>query len=445
MKKPTMKLRVKRELLPMKRIHQKGHWNEKTLPKPKSSGKDIATPKDPPASILNRLRRRRFLLRHRGKPCHDFVLSKAMRSAIHVCGGKRPPGLRCKEWAMQFLPTKFASKMQRRHTDPSWNLILQKSDRVLLPIVSTEKAVGRVLQPTVSVKSNRELCTRWCALCGAPDPSMCWCAASLVATMHKENCKQFVEFYYGARNPLKENTDPTDQRTIQTALGSLAGNTMTREISMLVLGGVVLYLALVGKPDSLPQVQQALLNADWNSLRQSLKRVGKGKLFRGGQRPYAPGKAGLPDAMRAFHKGLGSDIFPLMNDLRKLRSSTSRAPTVYDLVERVASDTSIKCFGRYFKKRFLEILCLMGGIRLGGFRLDDSELDGAASVFPIADNSATALRRIFPAARNDNLRRQGMRTLSRSMAAGGSKISFCRMHAMLCFKQKQDGGVLSYS
>ena len=194
----------------------------------------------------------------------------------------------------------------------------------------------------------------------------------------------------------------------------------------------------------MPQVQAALLNADWNSLRQSLKRVGKGKLFRGGQRPYTPGKAGLPNAIRAFHKGLGSDIFPLMNDLRRLRSSTSRAPVVYDLVERVANDTSVKCFGPYFKKRFLEVLCLMGSIRLGGFKLEDAELDFAAAVFPIADNSARGLKRIFPAATSDHLRRQGIRSLCRSMAAHGSKISFCRMHAMLCFKQKQDAGVLSY-
>ena len=73
-----MKLRVKRGLLPVKRVHQNGHWNEKVLPKPKSTSKDIATPTDPPASILNRLRQRRFVLRHNGKPSHVFVLSKAI-------------------------------------------------------------------------------------------------------------------------------------------------------------------------------------------------------------------------------------------------------------------------------------------------------------------------------------------------------------------------------
>ena len=113
---------------------------------------------------------------------------------------------------------------------------------------------------------------------------------------------------------------------------------------MLVLGGISLYLALVGKIDSMPHVQQALLAADCKALRQSLKQVGQGALFRGGQRPYSPGKSCLPDALLSFYNSLGTDIHPLMNDLRRLRSSTSRAPLVYDLVERVANDTSIKCF-----------------------------------------------------------------------------------------------------
>ena len=51
---------------------------------------------------------------------------------------------------------------------------------------------------------------------------MCWCAASLVTTMHDKNYDKFREFYYGARNPLRNNTDPTDQRAIQNALGDWA-------------------------------------------------------------------------------------------------------------------------------------------------------------------------------------------------------------------------------
>jgi len=259
--------------------------------------------------------------------------------------------------------------------------------------------------------------------------------------MHETTYEQLADFYYNARNPLAKSTDPTDQRALQNAFFDMAGRETVGAPPMYVLGGTCLYLALVGK---IEHVRQALLAADCKALRQSLKHVGKGGLFRGGQRPYSPGKSGLPTALRSFYDNLGSDILPLMNNLQRLRSSTSRAPVVYDLVERVANDTSVKCFGPYFKKRFLEVLCLMGGVRLGGFKLEDVELDFAAAVFPIADNSARGLKRIFPAATSDDLRRQGIRSLCRSMAARGSKISFCRMHAMLCFKQKQDGGVLSY-
>jgi len=262
--------------------------------------------------------------------------------------------------------------------------------------------------------------------------------------MHETAYEQLADFFYNPRNPLSTNTDPTDQRALQKALFDMANKETVGAPPMIVLGGTCLYLALVGKTDSMPHVQQALLAADCKALRQSLEHVDKGELFRGGQRPYSPGKSGLPTALRSFYHNLGSDILPLMNNLQRLRSSTSRAPVVYDLVERVANDTSVKCFGPYFKKRFLEVLCLMGGIRLGGFKLEDAELDFAAAVFPIADNSARGLKRIFPAATGDHLRRQGIRSLCRSMAAHGRKISFCRMHAMLCFKRKQDAGVLSY-
>ena len=413
------------------------------LPKPKSSAKDLATPTDPPESILNRLRQRRFQQKQ-GKPSHAFVLSKAMRSAIHARDGRRPPGLRCKEWPMKCLPTNLSSKLRHQPKDHSWNLVLSKTGRVSQPTVPPVDRTGRVLQPTGSASISRDLCTRWCAICGAPDPSFCWCGASLVPTMHKTAYKQLADFYYNPRNPLSKNTDPPDQRALQKALFDMANKETVGAPPMIVLGGTCLYLALVGKTDSMPHVQQALLAADCKALRQSLEHVDKGELFRGGQRPYSPGKSGLPTALRSFYHNLGSDILPLMNNLQRLRSSTSRAPVVYDLVERVANDTSVKCFGPYFKKRFLEVLCLMGGVRLGGFKLEDAELDFAAAVFPIADNSARGLKRICPAATSDDLRRQGIRSLCRSMAARGSKISFCRMHAMLCFKQKQDGGVLSY-
>ena len=319
-----------------------------------------------------------------------------------------------------------------------------KTGRVSQPTVPPVHRTGRVLQPTGSASVSRHLCTRWCAICGAPDPSFCWCGASLVPTMHETTYEQLADFYYSPRNPLAKHTDPTDQRALQKSLSDMANRETVGAPPMLVLGGTCLYLALVGKTDSMPHVQQALLAADCKALRQSLEHVGKGKLFRGGQRPYKPGKSGLPRALRSFYRNLGSDILPLMNNLQILRSSASRAPVVYDLVERVANDTSVKCFGPYFKKRFLEVLCLMGSIQLGGFKLEDTELDFAAAVFPIADNSARGLKRIFPAATGDHLRRQGIRSLCRSMAAHGRKISFCRMHAMLCFKQKQDAGVLSY-
>ena len=439
----STKLSVCKNKLPPKRVHQKGHWKDNVLPKTKSAAKDLATPHDPPSSILNRLRQRRFRQKH-AKPIHVFLLSKGMRSAIHARDGRRPPGLRRTEWAMQRLPTNLPSKLQHRPKDHTWNLVLSKTGRVSQPTVPPVDRTGRVPQPTGSVSVSRHLCTHCCAVCGTPDPSFCWCGASLVSTMNDTAYEQLADFFYNPRNPISTDTDPADQRALQKAFFDMANKETVGAPPMIVLGGTCLYLALVGKPDSMPHVQQALLAADCKALRQSLEHVDKGELFRGGQRPYSPGKSGLPTALRSFYHNLGSDILPLMNNLQRLRSSTSRAPVVFDLVERVANDTSIKCFGPYFKKRFLEVLCLMGGVRLGGFKLEDGELDFAAAVFPIADNSARGLKRIFPAATSDHLRRQGIRTLCRSMAVHGNKISFCMMHTMLCFKQKQDAGFLSW-
>ena len=258
--------------MPRKRVHQKGHWNDNVLPKPKSSAKDLATPHDPPSSILNRLRQRRFQQKH-AKPSHVFLLSKAMRSAIHARDGRRPPGLRRTEWPMQRLPTNLSSKLQHQPKDHTWNLVLSKTGRVSQPTVPPVDRTGRVLQPTGSTSVSRHLCTRCCAICGAPDPSFCWCGASLVPTMHETTYEQLADFYYSPRNPLAKDTDPTDQRALQKALSDMANRETVGAPPMLVLGGTCLYLALVGKTDSMPHVQQALLAADCKALRQSLEHV----------------------------------------------------------------------------------------------------------------------------------------------------------------------------
>ena len=136
------------------------------------------------------------------KPSHAFLLSKAMRSAIHARDGRRPPGLRRTEWPMQRLPTNLSCKLQHQPKDHTWNLVLSKTGRVSQPTVPPVHRTGRVLQPTGSASVSRHLCTRWCAICGAPDPSFCWCGASLVPTMHETTYEQLADFYYSPRNPL---------------------------------------------------------------------------------------------------------------------------------------------------------------------------------------------------------------------------------------------------
>ena len=88
--------------------------------------------------------------------------------------------------------------------------------------------------------------------------------------MHETTYEQLADFYYSPRNPLAKDTDPTDQRALQKALSDMANRETVGAPPMLVLGGTCLYLALVGKTDSMPHVQQALLAADGKALRQSL-------------------------------------------------------------------------------------------------------------------------------------------------------------------------------
>ena len=145
-----------------------------------------------------------------------------MRSAIHARDGRRPPGLRRTEWPTQRLPTNLSSKLQQQSKAHTWNLVLSTTGRVSQPTVPPVDRIGRVLQPTGSASVSRHLCTRWCAICGAPDPSLCWCGASLVPTMHETAYEQLADFYYNPRDPLSKNTDPTDQRALQKALFDMA-------------------------------------------------------------------------------------------------------------------------------------------------------------------------------------------------------------------------------
>ena len=84
--------------------------------------------------------------------------------------------------------------------------------------------------------------------------------------MEETMYEQLADFHYNPHNPLAKHTDPNDQRALQKALSDMANKETVGAAPMLVLGATCLYLALVGKTDSMPHVQQALLAADCKAL-----------------------------------------------------------------------------------------------------------------------------------------------------------------------------------
>ena len=134
---------------------------------------------------------------------------------------------------------------------------------------------------------------------------------------------------------------------------------------------------------------------------------------------------------------VGTSVGPLlvsgMVAISQVRVPRKRVVIVRLLLGTPAVHLDLSNCGSDRRNRCLHLLVLSGSACAARCNLADSDLDRAIDRFPSADNIIVVLRMLFLAATANALQRQGMRSLCRAMRCRGSKMSFCRNHALLCF------------
>ena len=265
-------------------------------------------------------------------------------------------------------------------------------------------------------------------------------------TYQRQDFANLSAFALHPSNPFRSNLDPGDQQALVNCLWDLGNRELMAPLDDVTCvrtgASVCLYLSMVACDKSIPFVGDDLLKMDLRKLTAAIAQVPKGQLFRGGQRPYAGGSAGLAQAVFDFNREHGVALAHALIRHRQAKSTKAKKTCAFDIVYIIVNQTAIHAFKEYRQKRFIELLSLAGECRSATIALIDAHLDASASIYPSAPNTATGLRRVFPAARNPALQRQGIRFLQRCFARAGCGLSFARWCAMLCFDRKEASGRL---
>ena len=403
------------------RVHNQHHvaW----LKKPKHAKKDLATPTTPLFSSVKRAGMRRLRVRNGTsakvpKAIHNSATRAALRASLeqHGC----PDGVTSPAWASH-----SAKKCKLLSGETSWASILKRFN----------SAEGHISQ-------------KWCPCCGAPGRKDDWCGASLIPDVNMTQLRSTIKYILHPQNLIGSHLDPQDQQELQRSFLIFAEvpcvSAGASEVKQLrIAARVCLYLSMVACPSSATYVSAALLKRSKPALEAAIATVPVGELFRGGQRPLWGGRNALASAVLDFDTSYGLAIANLLLKLKYSRSQEATNRFAYDLVEIVTSQDAVVGFAEYRAKRYLEILVLAGSCKFGSIRLMESDLDAAWSIWPVPGNTATGLRCFAPTACNDVLLRQALRLLARLLRHMGSKVTLCRLSALVCFERKERSGVMS--
>ena len=103
----------------------------------------------------------------------------------------------------------------------------------------------------------------------------------------------------------------------------------------------------------------------------------------------------------------------------------------------------------YWSKRFVELIILASSAwqECVGTPLVDlrpSDVDGAASAWPVGPGTESAARLIFSAVKSHQDVREVIRVLQRVLGGGKRRIPFITISAMLCFWQRNENATLNW-
>ena len=80
------------------------------------------------------------------------------------------------------------------------------------------------------------------------------------------------------------------------------------------------------------------------------------------------------------------------------------------------------------------------GSNIAGLHMDRRDADASAGVWPVADNTAAGLRKIWPGLSGQGQLREALRVLQRALKPGD--VDVASVSALVCFYSKAQKGVV---
>ena len=173
------------------------------------------------------------------------------------------------------------------------------------------------------------------------------------------------------------------------------------------------------------------------------------QFFRGGQCHGQLAKAAVLQTASEFLCSLSTGIENSLVDIGKAEVPAERFRLTGDLFAKVKVAGAHFGAKNYWSKRFVELVVLASRtcqecVDTALLDIRPSDVDGAASAWPVGPGTEVAARRIFTAVKSHQDVREVIRVLQRVLGGGKRRIPFISISAMLCFWKRNEDGSLNW-
>ena len=278
-----------------------------------------------------------------------------------------------------------------------------------------------------------------CKGCDATSRRWCTCGWEFGSSMAAPAMTSFHRFVRAPTTPVYNESEPRDQSQFQTTIANIVppgGDALAVSRVAVRFAG---FAAISGCPAVMTKLENAFKReVSDDDLVAAIAALidGGGAIFRGGQCHGPLKKSDMPAATRercsTYVSILSEKVVVWANSTLPCRCEAVLA--VKDYLETARS--SFKG-GKYWTKRFLEILLLAG---LG----KPADLDFLFGTWPVPNGTGRGILLIFPEAKSQKQQRAASRAIQRALGTGVRQVPLVRVSAFLCFWQRCLNGSLHW-
>ena len=302
-----------------------------------------------------------------------------------------------------------------------------------------------------------------CAVCSVLNSRECSCGALLAHSLDEQALTSFVSFVRSPHTPILHDVDPWDQQEFKECFRSicttpsddvaprkrgLGCDVVTREQLLHFIVRAAAVGALSGRQDILKILPCTAKDEEFLSALGTITKP-EVQFFRGGQCHGQLTKAAVCKTTEAFLGSLSTEIEEAILDIGKWEEAAERCRLAGDFFAKVKVAGTHFGAKNYWSKRFVELIILASSAwqECVGTPLVDlrpSDVDGAASAWPVGPGTESAARLIFSAVKSHQDVREVIRVLQRVLGGGKRRIPFITISAMLCFWQRNENATLNW-